>query len=292
MFSVKQQRYLNSHSIDVGSLAPAGGENTSSSVWRYGNSIVKVWKQNQFYLEMLASSLLAIHTHLALSNLAPILHSIEIIDGCLIGIFENLPNTGVYEISQVGCTLAKAHSILETIPVVSSYPWSGFYGEYNEFSFLVPNITDNELNSTASLLLPLTKSRENTNMAHYLHRDLNPNNVIAYEGSLKIIDWDMNHPGFREDDLAMSLICLMDKCEYGQEQIFAETFLSGYKKVLPAEWASLEHNIFRSAIALASLRQGVAGWYSDEGKTSASYWPNIRHRVKVAACLLGLIPKV
>lgn len=113
---------------------------------------------------------------------------------------------------------------------------------------------------SSNFILPYCKFRTHTDFIHYLHRDLNPTNIIYQTNHVKFIDWDMAYPGYREDDVAMSLICLLDNCAKGDEIFWANKFLFGYHKIFSQSWVSLQSEILRAAIAIAGLRQAVAGW--------------------------------
>jgi serine/threonine protein kinase len=284
----KIEKHLGELAINPSLLLKFKGGSTDSSVWRHCDKIIKIWNQSNFNLQILARTLANIHKFLSCAHLVPKLDSLSFAtDNHLIGIFEYLePCEERFDPEAVGMTLAKVHLALETVPIGGTLSWVGFYGEYDEFKFLTPYVTDNSIKEVANFLLPYCKFRTHTDFIHYLHRDLNPTNIIYQPNHIRFIDWDMAYPGFREDDVAMSLICLLDNCANGDEIVWANKFLFGYQKIFPQSWVSLQSEILRAAIAVSGLRQAVAGWYTDQGDTTAGYWINIRHRINVAALLL------
>ena len=47
-----------------------------------------------------------------------------------------------------------------------------------------------------------------------------------------------------------------------------------------------------SSIAIAGLRQGISGWFSDKGNLSAAYWKNIIKRMEIALVLCKSLSKL
>ena len=151
---------------------------------------------------------------------------------------------------------------------------------------MIPLVEDLYIRDFAKKLLPLTFNRPHTGKIHYIHRDLNPGNVLVTTKGACIIDWNMTHFNYREDDVAMTICCLCDNCEDNIETTIASKFLEGYYSIIREDWCELNHPILKAAIAIAGLRQAVSGWYTDQGDTSLSYWKNIYHRIKTACTLL------
>lgn len=267
---------------------PLGGLDTNSAVWDVGERIVKAHRMPSFRARMLMRALQDIHACLSPRHLAPQLISMSYDDSTLVMEFERIEVSGIASPSEVGFALGKAHAYLERMPIKRTLAWSGFYGEFHEFRFLVPLVEDDTIRKQAERVLPLSQYRERTEPVHYIHRDLNPENVLKAGERAYLIDWEMAYGGHREDDVAMAICCLADSCEAGKEREIAINFLKGYRQTSSAAWTVLEHPVLRSAIALAGLRQAVAGWFSDEGDTSASYWLNIRNRLKTACILLDV----
>lgn len=265
-----------------------GGLDRNSVVWDAGEKVVKVRQISPFEAKMLMRALSDIHSKLAPAHLVPRLLSIQYDGRLLVSVFERISVVGSLEPTEVGFVLGRAHSLLAGVPVRKTSAWSGYYGEYREFRFLIPIIEDESIRQRAEQLLPIACNRELTQPVHYIHRDLNPNNVLVATDGIRLIDWDMTHGGHREDDVAMALCCLSDLSIAGAEVVLAADFLHGYREALPTVWSRLDHPLLRSAIALAGLRQAVAGWFSDEGDTSAKYWKNIHRRLEAACTLTGV----
>jgi aminoglycoside phosphotransferase (APT) family kinase protein len=120
-----------------------------------------------------------------------------------------------------------------------------------------------------------------------VHRDLHRNNVLRSTDGILLLDWDMSHVGRTDDDLATTVCCVVADSDPADRSADAARLVAAYREETGVDWALLEHPRLRASIALAGLRQGVAGWYSDEGDTSAGYWPRIRRRMHVAAELLA-----
>ena len=129
--------------------------------------------------------------------------------------------------------------------------------------------------------------RPHTEPVHYIHRDLNPGNILKTSSGVYLIDWDMSHGGHREDDVAMSICCLASMVE-GEKTFssFCKEFLNGYRRRIPAEWAVYNSPTMVSAIALAGLRQAVSGWFSDKGCMEGLYWDKY---TKKAGYLYGIM---
>ncbi|MEA2173470.1 MAG: hypothetical protein QOD00_1062 [Blastocatellia bacterium] len=267
---------------------PLGGLDTYSATWGVGPCVVKARRINEFEGRMLLHSLSDIHAALSASRLAPRLLSIHYDGEALFCEYERVETVGPASPHEAGFALARAHELLVNVPVRHTLAWTGFYGEYDEFKFLVPLVEDAPIRRLAGRLLPHTKRREHTSPARYIHRDLNPTNLLKAADGVRLIDWEMAHGGHAEDDVAMSLCCLADGCREGEEAAIALEFLKGYGTAAPAQWLSLDHPALRAAVALAGLRQAVAGWFSDEGETTADYWPHVRHRLATACRLLEL----
>lgn len=267
---------------------PLGGLDTDSAVWEVDGRIVKAHRVPPFRARMLMRALHDIHACLSPRHLAPRLISMSYDGTTFVMEFERVEASGIALPAEVGFALGKAHTHLEHIPIKSTLAWTGFYGEFHEFRFLVPLVEDAAIRQQAERILGLSQYRERTDPVHYIHRDLNPSNVLRTSENVYLIDWEMAYGGHREDDVAMAICCLADLCETGEEKDLANGFLEGYRQALAVAWAELEHPVLRSAIALAGLRQAVAGWFSDGGDTSASYWPNIRNRLKTACILLDV----
>lgn len=267
-----------------------GGLDTDSLVWQVGSSVVKATSMLPFQAQTHAVMLRQIHGALAPEGLAPALLFCEYDGERLVSIFEFLVPIADASPRAIGEALGRAHAILVRMPVRSSRPWVGFYGEWPEFSKLVPLMKDRSLQRSASQLLPLTVNRDHTAQSHYIHRDLGLSNTVRTQSAIALIDWDMAHAGYAIDDLAMTISCLgadflgkVHPCQLASE------VLEGYAHANAASRVGLAQPEFISAIALAGLRQAVAGWYSDQGDTTAPYWPNIRKRLSVACELTATL---
>jgi len=272
-----------------GKWQPLAGLDSDSAVWEVEGRIVKARRLSPFRAGMLKTALSDIHAALAPAGLTPRLLSITYHDDILVSEFERIDATGPAHPGEIGFALGCCHRLLAAVSIRSTVAWTGFYGEFQEFRFLVPLVTDNSLRERATRLLPAARYREHTEPVHYIHRDLNPMNVLKGARGVRILDWEMAYGGHREDDVAMAICCLADSSVAGSEEGIATEFLAGYRISLPTPWATLSHPLLRSAIALAGLRQAVAGWFTDEGDTSASYWPNIRKRLETACQLSDLM---
>jgi len=266
------------------------GNNSNSFVIKNQEYVFKFWKGSAFELEILLSNLLEVSRALSPSGLTPeIKHWVQL-DEYLIVIFKYYHfkefKTNISSIFKAGQILAKAHTLLkDTNNTGKSISWSGFYGQQDEFRALIKNINHKIIFYHSSKLIDLCKKNYRTPM-HLLHRDLNPSNIKTVKSKLQIIDWDLSHVGYREDDIAMSLICLLDDVDKNFIKL-AEAFFEGYKSVINYEWLGLKDQNIISSIALSGLRQAVSGWYSDKGNTSAYYWEKIMHRIKVSSFLAG-----
>ncbi|MDF2943092.1 MAG: Phosphotransferase enzyme family [Herbinix sp.] len=259
------------------------GLDPNNCIWDIGCSIVKISYMDDFYAEMHIEALSNIHSALAPIGVAPKLDWIAHKSPYIISVYEKIEFKEEPSAFESGEALAKAHIALEYIPIRKSFPWDGFYGEPDEFRFLIPLIKDVNIHSKSKLLLDTITCRPHTNPVHYIHRDLNPGNIIKSDSGVYIIDWDMTHGGHREDDVAMSLCCLANITNSNFEALsFCREFLNGYRKQINADWAIIDSPVMISSIALAGLRQAVSGWFSDKGNMSAHYWPNILNRLDFA----------
>ena len=257
-------------------------------MWKVADRVVKARYVSPFQARMLIDALSDIHSCLAPVKLAPTLRSLIFDNSILVLEYDYIERQGIAKPEDLGFALGKAHASLTDIPVKYTLAWAGFYGEFYEFRFLVPLVEDTAIRKQAEQLLPHTLNRVHTLPVHYIHRDLNPDNSIPTENGVCLIDWEMTCGGHREDDVAMTICCFADSESASHEDKIAADFLEGYRQALPVPWADLSHPVLRSSIALAGLRQAVAGWFSDEGVTTAEYWINIRKRLRFACNLLKL----
>lgn len=279
---------LNKNNNEIGKLIK-GGMDPNAILWDKGNSILKITKMEKFYSEMHINAICQIHKILAPIHVAPRLLYIDYVDGYVISEFEKIIHSGdILTSYEAGNVLGKAHVALKDVEVKKAFSWSGFYGEKSEFSCVVPLVKDVYIRETGYKLLDyITNRKLEGRKSQYIHRDLNPGNIIKSFSYIYLIDWDMTYGGYIEDDVAMSICCL-GTLEFGQISSLishCDEFLRGYRLQNDVDWASRESSILISAIALAGLRQGVSGWFSDKGDLSAAYWDNIRNRMEISLLL-------
>ena len=258
------------------------GLDPNNQVWCRRGMILKITSIEKFYALMLKDALADIHSALAPLKVVPALLWITYKEPYLITGFEKLEEIGTSSAFAIGMTLAKAHCGLENIPVRKTYPWIGFYGEPHEFKMLIPHVKDTQIRTKAKYLLSKITIRNHTNLVHYIHRDMNPSNVINTKNGVFLIDWDMAHGGYRIDDVAMAICCLAQQDDTCLLMDFYSEFIEGYRQYIRVDWADCSSAELLSAIALAGLRQAVAGWFTDKGDLSGLYWPNILKRLDTA----------
>jgi len=265
------------------------GHDPNAIVFDIGNRILKITKMNQFYAEMHMGALYDIHNALTPIHVTPKLMSVDYINGYVVTEFEKVKNTGeVISSNEAGRALGKAHCALKDVKVRKSYPWDGFYGEKQEFSCVIPMVKNEFIRETAYELLDYIKNRMlNNAKIQYVHRDLNPGNIIKSKEYVYLIDWDMAYGGYIVDDIAMSICCLgAVAIEQGESLTrHCKDFLIGYMSENQVKWDDKDSSELVSAIALAGLRQGVSGWFSDKGNLSATYWKHILKRMEISLLL-------
>lgn len=265
------------------------GLDTNNRVFERNNLILKITFIESFYSSMYVNALNDIHATLHPLNIAPKLQWMKYREPYLITIFDKLETVGYPTAFEIGETLAKAHIALQEIPVKKSYPWIGFYGTPDEFKIIIPQITHQEIRKKSEILLSKAEKYQIVETHQYIHRDLNPTNIIKTNNGLNIIDWDMAHGGYCIDDLAMSICCLAPYKNNESLLDFYFEFINGYRQYKNKEWiCTYEKNII-PAIAIAGLRQAVGGWFTDKGDLSNSYWPNIMNRLNTSIKLCKLL---
>lgn len=265
------------------------GLDPTAMVLDIGKSVLKIAEMDMFYAEMHMHALEDIHYALSQIHVAPQLMYMDYIDGYVITEFEKIEKSEeIVSSFEAGCALGKAHSALKNIEVRKAFPWDGFYGEKAEFLCIVPLVKNDFIRKTAHELLKyVTVCRKESEHAQYIHRDLNPNNIIKSPQYTYLIDWDMAYGGYIQDDVAMSICCLGPMAQERGISLesHCENFLNGYKEHNNVERVYLESEVLISAVALAGLRQGVSGWFSDRGNLSEAYWINIMKRMEISLSL-------
>lgn len=261
---------------------PVPGRDGVSDVHIAGAHVVKIRPVTAFYAELLGLAFHDVHDALAPLGLAPSLE-LACYDGealaTVCGHVDSTPERPTP--GAVGEALARTHRRLAGVPARSSYPWIGYYGEHAEFARVVPAVADDELRRLGTALLPHCRRTSVPGPAHYVHRDLHPDNVVAGAGGPCFIDWEMVHAGAALDDLAMTaLMWAAESAEPAAETV--ERMLAGYAAAGGTTY-ELDSPEFRTALALCGLRQGIGGWFSDEGTCTAPYWPYLRARIRTAA---------
>lgn len=271
------------------------GLDPTAVVLDIGKSVLKVAEIDMFYAEMHMHALKDIHQALSQVHVAPQLIDIYYDNGYVISEFEKIEKSEeVVSSYEAGCALGKAHSALKNIEVKKAFPWDGFYGEKAEFLCTVPLVKNEFIRKTAHELLGyITVCGKETEHIQYIHRDINPNNIIKSPQYTYLIDWDMAHGGYIQDDVAMSICCLgalAQESGVGLES-HCRNFLDGYREHNNVDWANSKSEVMISAVALAGLRQGVSGWFSDKGNLSAIYWVNIIRRMEISLSLCRSLSK-
>lgn len=266
-----------------------GGLDPNAIVLDIGKSVLKIAKMDPFFAEMHMNALEDIHNTLSKIDVAPKLMFQDYHNGYVISEFDKIEkcskNVSSYE---AGCALGRAHRALENIEVRKAFPWDGFYGEKSEFLCIVPMVKNEYIKNTAiGLLGYISDYGTKRNKVQYIHRDLNPDNILKDSKNIYLIDWDMAYGGYIQDDVAMSICCLAPLAqEYGRSLMeHCKDFLRGYNIYNDQDWSTLYSQELISAIALAGLRQGVSGWFSDRGNLSEKYWDNILKRMSIALSL-------
>lgn len=260
---------------------PVPGRDGVSDVHVVGAHVVKIRPVTAFYAELLGQAFEDVHHALAPFGLAPALELV-CYDGeslaTVCGHVDSAPERPTPE--AVGGSLATAHRHLADVPARSSHPWIGYYGEHAEFAYVVPAVADEELRRLGAALLPHSRRVSVPGPAQYVHRDLHPENVLAGPDGPCFVDWEMVHAGAALDDLAMTaLMWAAESPEPAAETV--RRMLAGYAAAGGTSY-ELESQEFRAALALCGLRQGIGGWFSDEGTCTAPYWPYLRARIHTA----------
>lgn len=265
-------------------VEPLGGLDVTTLVLGAGpDVVVKGRLVDRFEATAAQAALERVHGALAPVGLAPRLLDCRPADGVLLSAYERLADTGLPATpAEAGTALAQAHAVLRAVPTCRVEAWVGYYGEFEQFRFLVDHVEDEPIRRLGLALLPLTRTRPRTEPITWLHRDLSPGNIVKTPLGPALIDWDMAHPGHGEDDVAMALCTLADGAAAGEDVEMAAAFLAAYAAESGAPWAQPGHPVVTSAVALAGLRQAVAGWYNERGDTAAPHWANLRHRIEVA----------
>jgi aminoglycoside phosphotransferase (APT) family kinase protein len=272
--------------VGAGVWEPLPGRDGVSRVHAVDDRVVKVSPMAEFEATMLSRTLEDVHAVLAPHGLAP---SVELIcyDGSLLGtVFSRIDGRSAPPPTPkaVGGALARCHTLLADLPARWSTPWVGFYGEYQEFRSVVPAVEDDELRELGIALLPHARRRLDDSVRHYVHRDLHPANVVAGPHGPCFVDWDLVHVGTPLDDLAMT--ALMWAAESTAEpSSTVGRMLAGYRAE-GGRTPELNSTPMRQALAVAGLRQGIGGWFTDEGRCDAPYWPYIRRRIRTAVRLI------
>jgi hypothetical protein len=247
--------------------------------------VVKFSPLTRFEATMLGRTLEEVHAALAPAGLAPAVRLV-CYDGAHLGTVCSKVGDGPSSFTPeaVGGALARCHALLAGIPARWSSPWVGFYGEYAEFRAVVPAVEDDELRTLGTALLPHARRMPDWATGQYVHRDLHPANVLAGPQGPCFVDWDMVHIGTPLDDLAMTaLMWAADGVADTRETVAA--VLAGYGAV-DGRCLDLDSTPMRQALAVAGLRQGIGGWFTDEGRCEAPYWHYIRRRIRAAVELV------
>lgn len=266
------------------------GLDPTSVSWVCADGLVaKCSRIAPFRAALLRRTQQAVHNALAPIGVTPTLHeaAYDRERRLFTALFSWHEPVGPAEAADIGATLAAAHEGLAGVTETATFPWIGFYGEQAEFGAVLPGVADPEVRELGERLLPYAARPPRADALQLVHRDLHRNNVVRAGDGIKLIDWDMAHLGRVDDDLAATVCCVV--ADSPDEAITADaaSLVGAYRSRTGAAWADLEHPALRAAIALAGLRQGVAGWYTDEGDTSARYWPRIRQRMRIAVALLS-----
>jgi aminoglycoside phosphotransferase (APT) family kinase protein len=262
---------------------PLAGRDGASDVYAVGDQVVKLRALTPFEARLLAIAFTDVHGALAPTGLAPELHMM-CYDGEVFATSCELVTEPVPALrpapEDLGAALAEVHLHMAGVPGRSTQPWIGYYGEHHEFSMITPSIEDDELRELGTRLLPHAVRGDVPGPVHYVHRDVHPGNVVIGGRGPCFVDWDLVHIGSALDDLAMTT-CLWAAETDAPASDTAERIIDGYAKAGHTRYA-LDAEPFRSAVALAGLRQGVGAWYSDEGACDAPYWPWVRRRIRAA----------
>lgn len=285
MLFVADSRACVSRAVGTQEWVPLPGRDGISDVYAVGDSVVKLSPMTTFEATMLGRTLEEVHAALAPHGLAPAVRLV-CYDGAHLGTVcsrvDEHPSSLPPE--AVGGALARCHALLAGIPARWSSPWVGFYGEYAEFRAVIPAVEDDELRTLGTALLPHARRTPDWATSHYVHRDLHPANVLAGPQGPCFVDWDMVHVGTPLDDLAMTaLMWAADGAADARDTV--ARILTGYRAVDDRSPA-LDSTPMRQALAVAGLRQGIGGWFTDEGRCEAPYWPYIRRRIRAAVELV------
>jgi hypothetical protein len=277
------------HVVDVlgaGEWIRLPGRDNASTVDRVGDLVVKIRPASLFEATHLSRAFEDVHRVLAADSLAPSLHLTcydgqELATVCgLIDATAAKPAPGA-----VGAALARCHRLLADVPVRAGSPWIGFYGEFAEFAALIPAVDDDEIRRLGTALLPYTRRSGVPGPPQYVHRDLHPGNVLSGPDGVCFIDWELVHAGAALDDLAMTALMWAAESDDPPWRTVGR-MLAGY-----AEGGGPLHRPddpgLITALGIAGLRQGVGGWFTDEGACTAPYWPYIRRRIRTAVTLLN-----
>jgi hypothetical protein len=262
------------------------GRDNESTVDRVGEHVVKIRPATPFAAVHLARAFADVHRALAADRLAPALE-LACYDGeHLATVHSRVPATaGRADPTAVGAALARCHRLLGGVPVRAGSPWIGFYGEYAEFAALVPAVDDEEIRVLGAALLPHARRSGASGPPQYVHRDLHPGNVLAGPDGVCFVDWELIHAGSALDDLAMTALMWAAESDDAPWRTVGR-ILAGYAAGGGAQYRPGDAGL-TAALALAGLRQGVGGWFTDEGLCTAPYWPYLRKRLRTAAALLA-----
>ncbi len=258
------------------------GSSGISELWATKQYVVKFTRTSAVVAAETADRLQRVHDALCPEGLAPALIAARVVNEGLLTIYTRGECMGSANFGEIGKTLACAHAILAGVPVSSPSTWIGHIGEAEDFEQSLEQVSDQELADSGKHLIELARRAASPDPIQYVHRDLHPCNILKVRKHIWLIDWEMSYGGTVIDDVAMTVCLLCDNRPPSTWKPIARSFLAAYRKESGAVWADLTNSRLQAAIAVAGLRQGIAGWITDGGDVSGPYWPNLRHRTRVA----------
>lgn len=287
---VRLERVENVHDFVAGRFRlsmPLTNSDGMSSSFRSDDVVVKVRPCSPFEAEHLVGCFTSLNRHLVPLLLAPKVRR-TLHDGTTFAtVFDFVEGTAqMSDLGAVGTALGRAHVALQG-HTTRTLPWTGNFGERFEFKRLLDAMPHGELRDAGLNLVTRVNRSEPPGPVTLVHRDAHPRNVVwRAPGCPVFLDWDLAHTGSAIDDLAMTALMWATDVPRGDPLKAVSTIVNGYRSV--AGSFQFTEDDFWDAFAIAGLRQGIAGWYTDEGDTSAVYWPFVRNRTLMAANMISL----